>query len=63
LTHRDDPLLAAQVRSARPSAPIEGGDWYLSVRASMGDVDAIRAAAWAAWACIAPPEHEVQIFV
>ena len=63
LTHLDDPLLASQVRSSRPSRPVEGGDWYLSVRESMGDVDAIRAAAWAAWACIAPPEHEVQIFV
>jgi hypothetical protein len=63
LTHRDDPLLASQVRTARPSSPIEGGDWYLSVRQSVGDVDAIRAAAWAAWACIAPPEREVQIFV
>jgi hypothetical protein len=63
LTHRDDPHLASQVRTARPSSPIEGGDWYLSVRQSVGDVDAIRAAAWAAWACIAPPEREVQIFV
>ena len=63
LTHLDDPLLASQVRSSRPSRPIEGGDWYLSVRESMGDVDAIRAAAWAAWACIAPPDHDVQIFV
>ena len=54
LTHADDPLLATQVRSARPSGPIEAGDWYLSVRESAGDIDAVRACAWAAWSCIAP---------
>lgn len=65
LTHLDDPLLALQVRHVRPSRPLESGDWYLSIRESTGEVDAIRAAAWASWACIAPPEPErvPQIFV
>jgi len=58
LTHAADELLALQARQVRPSRPIEGGDWYLSVRESLGDVDAIRAAAWASWAAIAPPPAE-----
>lgn len=62
--HADDPLLAAQLRVARPSGPIEAGNWYISVRASLGEVDAIRAGAWATWAAIAPEVVEVapQIF-
>jgi hypothetical protein len=56
LTHADDPLLAEQVRRARPAGAIESGSWYLSVKESVGEVDAIRAAAWAAWATIAPEE-------
>ena len=66
LAHPDDPLLAQQSRAARPSAPIEGGDWYLAVRAATGDVDALRACAWAAWAAIAPPDPDptpVQVFL
>lgn len=64
LLHMDDPLLALQVRRARPSGPLEGGEWYLSVRESAGEIDAVRAAAWAAWAAIGPdaPERELQIF-
>lgn len=58
LTHQDDPLLALQARRARPNRPIEGGDWYLSIRESTGDIDAIRAAAWASWAAISPVEPE-----
>jgi hypothetical protein len=58
LTHKDDPLLALQARRARPNRPIEGGDWYLSIRESTGDIDAIRAAAWASWAAISPVEPE-----
>ena len=58
LTHPEDPLLLAQVRDARPSRPIESGDWYISVRESAGAVDAVRASAWAAWAAIAPAELE-----
>lgn len=54
LRHPDDLLLAQQARVARPSSPIEGGDWYLSVRDSAGDIDAIRAAAWALYAALAP---------
>ena len=65
LTHADDPLLALQARTVRPSHPIESGAWYLSVRESAGEVDAIRAAAWASWAAIAPAEAGLppQIFV
>lgn len=65
LTHSDDALMALQIRSARPSGPIEAGQWYLSIRESTGEIDTIRAAAWAAWAVIAPTEDElpVQIFV
>lgn len=65
LTHADDAMLAQQVRAARPSAPLEGGDWYLSIRESVGDVDGIRAGAWASWATIAPPDVVVppQVFV
>lgn len=58
LRHQDDPLTALQVRRARPSGPLEGGEWYLSVRESTGEIDAVRAAAWAAWAAIDPPEPE-----
>jgi hypothetical protein len=54
LTHEDDRLLEAQVRVARPSAALEGGDWYLSIRDSLGEVDGLRAAAWAAWGVISP---------
>ena len=65
LTHAEDDLLAAQLSASRPSKPVEGGDWYLSIRESAGEVDAIRAAAWAAWAAIAPQEADLppQIFV
>lgn len=64
LTHADDPLLAAQVRASRPSGAIEAGGWYLSIRASLGEIDALRAIAWAAWAAISPEalEAEPQIF-
>lgn len=65
LVHADDPLTAYQSRNARPSGPIDAGDWYLSTRESPGDIDAIRAAAWAVWALLAPPETEyprVQLF-
>lgn len=56
LGHEDDALLAAQVRVARPSSAVEGGEWYLSIRDSLGEVDAIRAAAWASWAALRPAE-------
>jgi hypothetical protein len=64
LTHADDPLLALQVRAARPSSAIEAGAWYFSIRESTGEIDALRAAAWAAWAAIAPqePARTLQIF-
>jgi len=54
LMHADDPLLGAQARRARPSAPLAGGGWYFSVRESTGAIDALRAAAWAAWGALAP---------
>lgn len=54
LTHEDDPLLTEQVRAARPSGDVESADWYLSVTESVGDVDAIRAGAFAAWLAIDP---------
>ena len=65
LTHSEDRLLQMQVRHARPSAPIEGDDWYLSVKESLGEVDAIRSLAWAAWVAIAPPDDTdtPQVFV
>lgn len=64
LTHEESPLLAWQARNARPSKPIEGGDWYVSVRHSAGDVDAIRSAAWAAWALLRPDRDlGSQVFV
>lgn len=66
LTHSDDPLLAQQSRVARPSSPIEAGGWYFGIRQSTGEIDAIRAAAWASWAAIAPEAlvavPELQIF-
>lgn len=58
LTHADDPLLARQARAARPNTAIEAGGWYFGVRESTGEIDALRAAAWAAWAAIAPDEPE-----
>jgi hypothetical protein len=60
LTHAPDALLAQQVRVARPSASLEGGDWYFSLRDSLGEIDALRAAAWASWAAIAPEERKVK---
>jgi hypothetical protein len=58
LMHRPDPLLADQVRRVRPSAPIETGRWYLSVAESAGDVDAVRAAAWAVLGILRPAEFD-----
>lgn len=58
LHHQDDPLTASQVRSSRPSGPLEGDGWYLSTRESKGEIDAVRAAAWASWAAIDPPPTE-----
>lgn len=58
LSHAPDPLLAQQAKAARPSGPVEGSDWYISVRESAGEVDAYRAAAWAAWAGIRPQERK-----
>lgn len=65
LGHADDPVLGAQMRVARPNVPIESGGWFFSVRESSGEIDALRAAAWASWAAIAPPERVVapQIFL
>jgi len=54
LIHEEDALLTDQVRAARPSGDVESDDWHLSVTASVGDIDAIRAAAFAAWLAIAP---------
>ena len=63
LDHEDDPLMAQQLRTARPNRPVEAGDWYLSVRESLGDIDSVRAGAWAAWAAIAPEARRVpQVF-
>lgn len=59
LTHADDRLLARQSRDARPSGELESGDWYLSVKQSVGYIDAIRATAWAGFLAIAPGEREV----
>lgn len=65
LTHGDDALLAQQVRAGRPNTAIEGGDWYFSVRDSVGEIEGLRAAAWAAWAAISPEERHVtpQVFL
>lgn len=65
LTHAEDPLLARQARDARPSREIESGDWYLSIKESAGPIDALRAAAWAAFVLISPEERELapQIFL
>lgn len=64
LGHPDDPLLAAHVRVARPSGPLEAGGWYLSWRTSTGEIDAIRAALWAVYAALRPEERATapQIF-
>lgn len=63
LTHADDPLLGLHARRARPSGALEAGSWYFSVRASRGAIDALRAAAWAAWGALAPelaaPQGEI----
>lgn len=58
LLHRPDPLLADQVRRVRPSASLESGRWYLSVADSAGDVDAVRAAAWAVLGVLRPAEFD-----
>lgn len=65
LSHAPDPLLEQQAKAARPSGPVTGSDWYISVRESAGEVDAYRAAVWAAWAGIRPEERKraPQIFI
>lgn len=65
LTHPPDPVLATQVRTSRPSGAIEAGGWYLSIRESVGDVDAVRAMAWGLYAVLRPDELEVapQLFL
>jgi hypothetical protein len=65
LNHGPDALLSQQVRATRIRGELDGGDWYLSIHDSLGEIDAIRALAWAAWGAIAPPEPvEVpQVFV
>lgn len=63
LAHEDDPLLAQQLRTARPSSPVDAGDWYLSTRESLGDIDSTRAGAFATWAALAPEARRVpQVF-
>lgn len=54
LEHADDPLLGLQARRARPSGALAAGAWYFSARESRGPIDALRAAAWAAWGATAP---------
>ena len=60
LVHADDPLLAVQARRARPSGELTAGAWYFSIRESRGAIDAIRAAAWAAWGALSPTAIEPQ---
>jgi hypothetical protein len=63
LEHADDPTLSVQARRARPSAPLETGAWYFSIRESRGAIDALRAAAWSAWGALSPeaiaPQGEI----
>jgi hypothetical protein len=61
LTHVDDELMGQQARQARPSGPVEGGDWYFSIRDSLGEIDALRAAAWASWGAISPEARKLGI--
>jgi hypothetical protein len=60
LTHGPDPVLAIQARRARPSGALEAGAWYFSVRESRGPIDALRAAAFAAWGALAPEAQPSQ---
>jgi len=60
LAHGPDPLLSVQARRARPSGPLEAGAWYFSVRESRGPIDALRAAAFAAWGALAPEAQPSQ---
>ena len=60
LVHADDPLLGVQARRARPSGRLDAGSWYFSIRESRGAIDAIRAAAFAAWACLSPAARPSQ---
>lgn len=63
LAHSEDALLSKQVRDARPSVAIEGGDWFLSATDSTGNIDGVRASAWASWLAIAPQEAELPVQV
>lgn len=60
LEHAPDPVLSAQARRARPSAPLETGAWYFSIRESRGAIDALRACAWAAWGALSPEAAAAQ---
>lgn len=65
LTHAADPLLDEQARAGRPNSALEAGGWYFSVRDSTGEIDALRASAWAAWGAISPeaPRLAPQVFL
>jgi hypothetical protein len=60
LMHGPDGVLGAQARRARPSGPLEAGAWYFSVRESRGPIDALRAAAFAAWGALSPEAQPSQ---
>jgi hypothetical protein len=63
LEHAADAVLSVQARRARPSAALETGAWYFSIRESRGAIDALRAVAWAAWGALSPeaaaPQPEI----
>jgi hypothetical protein len=64
LEHAADPVLDVQARRARPSASLEAGAWYFSVRESRGAIDGLRAAVWATWGALSPEiaESQAEIF-
>ncbi len=58
LTVQEHPLLAQQARVARPTGSLDSQDWYFGVTDAMGEIDALRAGVYAAWAAIAPEARE-----
>lgn len=60
IRHNNDPLLIAQ--SPRAVAKYTGESWYLSPKASFGDIDAVRATLFAVYVCVSKETSSIGVF-